>query len=247
MPSGTNAPGSYAVNQNSFNLITPVSTESSTLGRAGSAAPATRTEAPAEQVQLSGVKQQQVNTANAFLKELQGAQSIFQAANSAFQEIEQRVLEGADDEQLKKAGDKALDLLQNIASVRAEQELKSIKTKLASSDTASFADVVDAVAVLARVAKSGLDKANTASLQDLAEAISVVNEALSKAQTRLESITNTVSAAGDKATKDLNIRQGMDKMMAALGQAMQGSREDAIKAQANINSAVVTRMLSEGN
>ncbi|HEX4844339.1 MAG TPA: hypothetical protein VFV57_11755 [Limnobacter sp.] len=247
MPFSTNAPGSYAVNQNSLNLITPVSTEPSSLGRAGNAGPAARAEAPVEQVQLSGVKQQQVNTANAFLKELQGAQSIFQAANSAFQEIEQRVLEGADDEQLKKAGDKALDLLQNIANVRAQQELKDIKTKLASSDTASFADVVDAVAVLARVAKGGLDEADTGSLQDLAEAISVVNEALSKAQTRLENLTNTVSTAGNKATEDLNNRQGMEKMMAALGQAMQGSREDAIKAQANINSAVVARMLGEGN
>ncbi|HEX4916576.1 MAG TPA: hypothetical protein VFV43_01630 [Limnobacter sp.] len=247
MPSGTNAPGFYAVNQNSLNLIAPVSAEPSALGRAGTAGPTARAEAPADQVQLSGVKQQQVNTANAFLKELQEAQSIFQAANSAFQEIEQRVLEGADDEQLKKAGDKALDLLQNIANVRAQQELQSIKTKLASSETASFADVVDAVAVLARVAKGGLDKADTASLQNLAEAISVVNEALSKAQARLENLTNTVSTAGNKATEDLNNRQGMEKMMAALGQAMQGSREGAIKAQANINSAAVARMLGEDN
>ena len=37
----------------------------------------------------------------------------------------------------------------------------------------------------------------------------------------------------------------METVMAALGKAMQGSREDAIKAQANINSAVVARMLGE--
>ncbi|WP_370264052.1 hypothetical protein [Limnobacter sp.] len=245
MPFSTNAPGSYAVNQNSLNLITPKTSEGSTLGRGGGVAPATRADAQSEQLQLSGVKQQQVNTASSFLKELQGAQSIFQAANSAFQEIEQRVLEGAEDEQLRKAGDKALDLLQNIANVRAQQELKDIKSKLASSDNASFADVVEAVAVLARVAKGGLDKADTGTLQELAEAISVVNEALSKAQTRLENLTNTVSTASNKATEDLNNRKGMEKMMAALGQAMQGSRENAIKAQANINSAVVARMLGE--
>ncbi|HEY1057461.1 hypothetical protein NQT62_13900 [Limnobacter humi] len=248
MPQSTDTTLSSAVSQNSLNLIKPFSAEAPV--NKGNPGAAVRAQTSESTVELSSVKRQQVDTANAFLKELQGARSVFQAATSAFQEIRPLLLgEGgpASDDTLKKAGDKSLRLLSELANVRAEQELADVQRRLANSDTANFTDVVEAVAVLAKVAKQGLDGAGQTELKQLAQAVSLVNEALNKAQTRLEKLTSTVSAASSKAEADLGTREGLERVLGKLGESMQGQRDSALKAQANVNADMVARMLKDSD
>lgn len=248
MPQTNDVATSTTVSQNQLNTIKPYLPEAPI--NKGDPAAVVRPADKQESVELSSVKRQQVNTANSFMRELQDARSIFQASTSAFQEIRDLLLGGdasdPSNEELRKAGEKSLRLLESIASVRADQELGEIKRKLASTDKASFADVVDAVAVLAKIAKGGrADGSSNSDLQRLAEAVSLVNEALNKTQNRLEVLTQTVSRASTKAEQDLNSREGIAKFASALSLSMQGSKADAMKAQANINSEVVARMLKD--
>lgn len=248
MPQTNEIATSTTVSQNNLNAIKPYVPEAPI--NKGDPSAAVRPAASQESVELSSVKRQQVNAANSFMRDLQDARSIFQASASAFQEIREALL-GADTggdraDALKKAGEKSLRLLESITTVRADQELGEIKRKLASTDKASFADVVDAVAVLAKIAKGGMsDGTNNNDLQRLAEAVSLVNEALNKTQTRLETLTKTASQASTKAEQDLNSREGIAQVASALSQAIQGSKEDAMKAQANIKSELVARILKD--
>ena len=93
MPQSTDTTLSSAVSQNSLNLIKPFSAEAPV--NKGNPGAAVRAQTSESTVELSSVKRQQVDTANAFLKELQGARSVFQAATSAFQEIRLHRMLGA--------------------------------------------------------------------------------------------------------------------------------------------------------
>ncbi len=232
-----------AMTQNSMKLIQPALGDS-LVRKAESAKKQQATTIAQDTVELSGVKRKQVDTAQTFLKELQKTQSDFQAVNSAFQELAQTMLDGSD-EALQQAGQKSLKLLERIANVQAERDLGEIKAKLTNTDKASFADVMQAVAVLAQFAKNGTESASMDEMAALADVVTLINEALNKAQTRLESLTSTVSKANQKANEELQNRAGLEQMVGALGAAMRGSREDAMNAQANVDFALVARMLQD--
>ncbi len=234
---------SKAMTQNSMKLIQPALGDS-LVRKAGSAKKQQANVPPQDTVELSGVKRKQVDTAQTFLKELQKTQSDFQAVNSAFQDLAETMINGSDDE-LQQAGDRSLKLLERIATVQAERELSEIRSKLENTDKASFADVVQAVAVLAKLAKNGTESTSMDDMAALADMVGLINEALSKAQTRLENLTSTVSQANQKAAEELQSREGLEHMVSALGAAMKGSRQDAMNAQANVDSALVARMLQD--
>jgi flagellar biosynthesis chaperone FliJ len=234
---------SKAMTQNSMKLIQPALGDS-LVRKAGSAKKQQANAPTQDTVELSGVKRKQVDTAQTFLKELQKTQSDFQAVNSAFQDLAETMINGSDDE-LQQAGDRSLKLLERIATVQAERELSEIRSKLENTDKASFADVVQAVAVLAKLAKNGTESTSMDDMAALADMVGLINEALSKAQTRLENLTSTVSQANQKAAEELQSREGLERMVSALGAAMKGSRQDAMNAQANVDSALVARMLQD--
>lgn len=234
---------SKAMTQNSMKLIQPAVGDS-LVRKAESAKKQLSQASTQDSVELSGVKRKQVDTAQTFLKELQKTQSDFQAVNSAFQDLAETMINGTD-EDLKQAGDRSLKLLERISSVQTERDLEEIKAKLSNPATASFADVVQAVAVLARIAKNGTDSTNMDDMVALGDVVGLINEALSKAQSRLENLTSTVNKANQKANEELQGREGLERMVSALGVAMKGSKEDAMNAQANVDSALVARMLQD--
>ena len=234
---------SKAMTQNSMKLIQPALGDS-LVRKAGSAKKQQANVPTQDTVELSGVKRKQVDTAQTFLKELQKTQSDFQAVSSAFQDLAETMINGSDDE-LQQAGDRSLKLLERIATVQAERELSEIRSKLENTDKASFADVVQAVAGLAKLAKNGTESTSMDDMAALADMVGRINEALSKAQTRLENLTSTVSQANQKAAEELQSREGLEHMVSALGAAMKGSRQDAMNAQANVDSALVARMLQD--
>lgn len=133
--------------------------------------------------------------------------------------------------------------MESVDRSKVDKDIESIRKKLATEEPMSFADVMDAVAVLAKVAKNGGESSNVEEAKMLADAVSLVNQALAKAQVRLDTLTETANKANTKVSKDTETREGLEKMNKGLLAAMQNSKQEALKAQANINPDFVSRVL----
>lgn len=199
-------------------------------------------ELAAGKVEIANSRRSQLESANAFIRELKQSQYTLQVGVSAMQEIEEG-LQQNDKSKLEAAGDKALRLMESVDRSKVDKDIESIRKKLATEEPMSFADVMDAVAVLAKVAKNGGESSNVEEAKMLADAVSLVNQALAKAQVRLDTLTETANKANTKVSKDTETREGLEKMNKGLLAAMQNSKQEALKAQANINPDFVSRVL----
>lgn len=199
-------------------------------------------DAAAETVEIAHSRRSQLESANALIRELKQSQFTLQVGVSALQEIEEG-LQQKNRGKLEEAGDKALRLMESVGRANVDKDIESIRKKLAKEEPMSFADVMDAVAVLAKVAKNSTESSSVEEVKMLADAVSLVNQALTKAQVRLDTLTETANKANSKVSKDTETREGLEKMNKGLLAAMQNSRQDALKAQANINPDFVSKVL----
>ncbi|MDX1669502.1 MAG: hypothetical protein R3194_08800 [Limnobacter sp.] len=229
-----------AMNENTIKLLQASAKQVNRPAKSDGAAQAS--EAKPEPQGLTQKKMAQLGTVNSFKKEVVDALSVLQVASSALQEIEEG-LSANSNEQLNKAADKASQLLESVKRNLTDRELAEVKANLAKNENVSFADVVEAVAVVAKASKSG--GAQGTDFTDLREAVSLVNQALSKAQVRVASLSDSVSAVGEKANASLKTAEGLEALAKKVNADFASNRDSAIQAQANIDASFVSRLLQQ--